>query len=838
MNALFCYSLPFRNRIFVYVQDHNFKRVRSFNNSTQPNLLQSSVSSGVAAQPIAVLATVATIPSTAAAPSSLLAAAALAKPKVSFRDRIKAMQGPSAVVSSPPPPTVDILAIESAVAQAQSAILSPAATLVVNQQQPGPAAVRPRDSSDKLHHPAIASSSSQKASKPPSTLTGAAISLKDKLRLFSHGGSAPTKASVDGDSSLKPWSKLKMATVVSTGGSYSSLNSSSLNEDEPSPTSTTTMLHRTTAAAAATAASDYASDSGLIDTRRARPLQVIRERSGVGSSNDVGESAAAATTAGSDGDYKRPSLRLRRKPSQLMRPLRVQTSTEPKDYQSVDDLSPEYGGLPFVKRLKILNERQRLAALESAIQRQTRSISLDYADGGGGGVGGSCDGTGELAESLIRCHSEASGMVRPKKSSLIDAAAVAAAAAAVSIAARQQTGAAAAFEIPPLLSHMPTHPLCLPPPPTPTPSPPPPPDLQQFSHQPLQQRHRQLHSPASPGDESNETPERRQLKSILKKLSAEKHAEDVQDRLFGQSLMRAPTLEGYVARHSKLAKSVTFNSTLSSPPASARSVLMPDGSDPVTARTHFPHLQNASNNYGQRQPLSPSSHSEHRSEIHTRHHHQQQPLRPSPSTSPTPPQIQRQLLPQQPPVDSPLVSSIHATAMVTTMTLVTPTQTQSSSPSAVHPAIVSKQFVKGTPFVYGNAHISAQTNPSENCVPNRLHFVCPIPKLYPPDSIEDHEYFSEVLHGIKHVIQNHLREVQMSFQDRFLSLQMDVRQRDVVIDQLQHRIRELERLPASSVAGVSGNGRRFDRGSQNEGSTSSSSSSCDTLFAVGVLYCF
>lgn len=54
-----------------------------------------------------------------------------------------------------------------------------------------------------------------------------------------------------------------------------------------------------------------------------------------------------------------------------------------------------------------------------------------------------------------------------------------------------------------------------------------------------------------------------------------------------------------------------------------------------------------------------------------------------------------------------------------------------------------------------------------------------------------------MLLGIKHVIQNHLREVQVKFQDRFLSLELDVRQRDEVITQLQHRIQELEENPST-----------------------------------------
>ena len=73
-------------------------------------------------------------------------------------------------------------------------------------------------------------------------------------------------------------------------------------------------------------------------------------------------------------------------------------------------------------------------------------------------------------------------------------------------------------------------------------------------------------SPLSP--DSTETLERKQLKSILKKLS--------EDRLLQRGgevpeaevkrLRRSQTMEGYVARHGKFLKCVTFNNTLSSPP--------------------------------------------------------------------------------------------------------------------------------------------------------------------------------------------------------------------------------------------------------------------------------
>ncbi|CAH0391864.1 unnamed protein product [Bemisia tabaci] len=95
--------------------------------------------------------------------------------------------------------------------------------------------------------------------------------------------------------------------------------------------------------------------------------------------------------------------------------------------------------------------------------------------------------------------------------------------------------------------------------------------------------------------ESNETQERKHLKSILKKLSSNnlfKKDEEVPQK--NQSdpttaapaakidpnikrLMRAQTFEGFAARHSKLTKSVTFNrDTLQSPPATAASPTVKD----------------------------------------------------------------------------------------------------------------------------------------------------------------------------------------------------------------------------------------------------------------------
>lgn len=174
---------------------------------------------------------------------------------------------------------------------------------------------------------------------------------------------------------------------------------------------------------------------------------------------------------------------------------KISVTEKNKSYISVEDLSPEYGMLPFVKKLKILNERQKLAELENEIKTR-RSSSFDHAN------------SVSEVDKLIRCNSEGSStMKRPTNHSRRN--------------------------------------------------------IFQYGHSIDDSQ--VLLSP-----ESNETMERRNLKSILKKLS-----EDVQEssaycsREF-KKLIRAPTIEGYAARHSKFAKSVTFNrDTLTSPPDSA-----------------------------------------------------------------------------------------------------------------------------------------------------------------------------------------------------------------------------------------------------------------------------
>jgi hypothetical protein len=173
---------------------------------------------------------------------------------------------------------------------------------------------------------------------------------------------------------------------------------------------------------------------------------------------------------------------------------------------SVDDLSLEYSGLPFVKKLKILNERQKLFELQES-GAVLRSASLDSAN----------NFRHFPLEPIARSQSEACD---------------------IDYVLRQREG------YPNLL-----------------------PDVG------VTLRMLRCESPQSPpSPESNETQERRNLKSILKKLSSNSEDSDVlksstTSRIEFRKLMRAQTVEGYAARHSKFAKSVTFNrESLHSPP--------------------------------------------------------------------------------------------------------------------------------------------------------------------------------------------------------------------------------------------------------------------------------
>lgn len=324
---------------------------------------------------------------------------------------------------------------------------------------------------------------------------------------------------------LTPWSKLKLATVVSLGGSYTSLSN---NIAEDSPKLSKTPLKSSMPV-------NLNSNTKVDDPPI--PISAEFKASSLISRDDH-------KTSVSDSELKSDSstVVVKRKP----KPFKL---NEPKNYRSVDDLSPEYSGLPFVKKLKILNERQKLAELESVIQT-TRSLSLDCTDS---------SNSSEMVEILTRSHSEASCMIRPKLNATT---------------------------------------LCSP--------------IASVAPFPNSHHHVKTTHPLSP--ESNETLERKQLKSILKKLSEDRLSQNIAtlkvgDRQDMKRLMRAQTVEGYVARRTKFTKSVTFNHTLSSPPSTTTLTEEPEESlklSPINTQS-YPPVFSPSPNQSQKSILTQSN---------------------------------------------------------------------------------------------------------------------------------------------------------------------------------------------------------------------------------------
>ncbi|XP_063833215.1 uncharacterized protein LOC135082356 isoform X2 [Ostrinia nubilalis] len=320
-----------------------------------------------------------------------------------------------------------------------------------------------------------------------------------------------------------------------------------------------------------------------------------------------------------------------------------------KKYRSIDDLSPEYGGLPFVKKLKILNERQKLAELEQVVK--FRSSSLD------------CTSSSEdlLCDTLTRSHSEGSTMYKRK--------------------------------------------------------------------------FKRKSSDAIGCHESNETLERRTLKSILKKLSEDVTPSESPERTNElRRLIRAPTLEGYAARHSKFAKSVTFHRhTLPSPPGSA----------PVDSNADMFRI-----------PDEPQ-------------------LSPLSMTDPDSDSVFLDNPPSKPPSET-----VPSNQQEYGLNI----RPEYDLPQNIDPMYDLKSLRPEEIKV-----------PSEKPKLTIISAVANQRKLL-RGSLEEQEYFGEVLLGIKQVIQGHLHDVQGKFQERFNSLENEVKKRDEIISQLQKRIQELERL--------------------------------------------
>lgn len=233
-----------------------------------------------------------------------------------------------------------------------------------------------------------------------------------------------------------------------------------------------------------------------------------------------------------------------------------------KNYGSIDDLSPEFSRLPFIKKLKILNERQKIAEL--------LTIKSGTA--------------GMLTRSTSEGSSEIPHDVPPESDTMYS----------VLMGRRTQSSSGQYGQPPGGRRQEPPFQLPLPSPSSSSSSSPEGDGKRDLKEAPAapddepiripaesnmaailsegpteetpskdQRESPQASPPHSP--ESNETPERRHLKSILKTLakSNEKEAEaesvdEPQPDLDESLLLKEPTIAGYAARHRKFSKNVTF----------------------------------------------------------------------------------------------------------------------------------------------------------------------------------------------------------------------------------------------------------------------------------------
>ncbi|CAG9559415.1 unnamed protein product [Danaus chrysippus] len=537
------------------------------------------------------------------------------KPKVSFKDRILHVQGHVPSVSQPP----NKVALEST-------------TIVVEATQ--------KSDSNLISIPQSV------VSKIKSPAKSVGSSFRDKFKLLQGGGSdkesdsssnekiklqnitpeaSQSKESQEDSKNKKPWNKLKRAAISSETKSKSVLDDKTESETE----------------IIESAAGNLAEGSvnvciPIINTTE---LVSVDKANAESSFDGAAIDKAIAVPETSKGVLGKPVDLLTLSPKSLSKTTDSITSSEcsqltkDKRYRSIDDLSPEYGGLPFVKKLKILNERQKLVELENVIK--FRSSSLDNTS----------SSEDLLGDTLTRSHSESSTMDKRKY------------------------------------------------------------------------KRKSLDSVGS--HESNETLERRTLKSILKKLSEDvTPAESPERNNELKRLIRAPTIEGYAARHSKFAKSVTFNRhTLPSPPSSASE--MPDDVFEL----------------------------------------------------PTP--IETAPLQEQ----------------------VTPAAEQTFTETDIEPEVRNDYGLQqniDTTYDYKSLRPGDIRVPAPKKKLTIISAVANQRSLW-KGSLEEQEYYGELLLGIKQVMQSHLQEIQGKFRESFCSLENEVRKRDEIISQLQKRIQELEK---------------------------------------------
>ncbi|XP_022231114.2 uncharacterized protein LOC111080041 [Drosophila obscura] len=727
--------------------------------------------------------------------------------KVSFKQKIQQMQGGGASGSSPspstgaiakkePPRSLPLIAKHATALPLPPAILAEETALGVIGGSGG--GVGPGQAL------AIATIS-KKVTKPSQKL------------------STPMQSDTDTDGTpiSKPWSKLKLATLMSS--SYTSLTNCSP-DDLATPLKNYSLSNIPQQMEATVQAQSQSLSRPRHHSARSSSRSP-RHAHGHGHGHD---STSNTSSPASQASTKRECLRLQKPEQQL--PDGELAEPRRKFYQSVFDLSPEYSGLPFVKRLKILNERQKLAELEKALQ--TRSFSLDCSKSDQGG-------NLPITESLYRCYSDTSGIYSQFLSAYESTTS------STSISTNTSASASASASAS---------------------------DTGNSRHGQMQY----VPLPLSP--ESNETVERRKLKSILKKLQKGggpssgsggsgngngSGGGDAQDEATATA-----TATAHAHAHAS-SRGLLAEPTLEGPPASAKEegqFAAFGGASGVAHSQHSQHSQHAiaispSNGNGNGKSASNASGNGMGSAPFTSNPTYPFPIAVplslpatethiwsptltlvTPTNSPqesfayelqTQSQSQQQPHLQFPPppvlegsdgglvagVGSASTSSALGAAASSTLSSLSAAgaaggaaaaastsyvvECSSSSVSSKSNQILSQNtafHAQSTTSTDLNLNLQLRQNTTTSNTNSALAGASSSQGLRPEGFPEAQDYFNQILSGINHVIKTHMNEMHSKFETQFSSMAGEVHRRDAIIAQLQLKLRSIEQKSSSAAS--------------------------------------
>ncbi|KAM8719147.1 hypothetical protein ACLKA7_011799 [Drosophila subpalustris] len=620
---------------------------------------------------------------------------------------------------------------------------------------------------------------------PISTISKKVIKPSRKLN-------TPMQSDTDTDGTpIKPWSKLKLATLMSS--SYTSLTNCSPDADADLDTpiknyslSNIPQLMDGTA-------------TGLTMGGRPRHHSARSARSprhGHSYSHGHGHASSSSTCSSSiqsTVSTARECLRLNKPEQKLPEGAGVAANGERKFYQSVFDLSPEYCGLPFVKRLKILNERQKLAELEKALQ--TRSFSLDCSK--------STSNNNEvpITESLYRCYSDTSGIYSQFLSTYESTTS------STSISTNTSASASASAS------------------------------ASDGNYQKLQGQQKQLqqleYMPLSP--ESNETVERRKLKSILKKLHKEAGDGDGNGVGDGDGAQDE-------AKASALTRGLLTEPTLEGPPASAKEEGHYAALGGGGGRGNLTSIALSNNN-----KLATVGNG---NDMETGTGTGTYPSRSTVITASDPSgSVWSPTLALVTPTNSPQESFAFEPQLGGVIAGVGSASTSSASAAAsasTSYVVECSAMSSSNKILSQNTEFHAQSTTStdlnlnlqlrQNTRNSLSGGEGQVPKLegFP----EAQDYFNQILSGINEVIKTHMNEMHSKFETQFSSMAGEVRRRDAIIAQLQLKLRTIEqkstsasssrRLKREKLSQIS-----VDDDEPGEQDNSSSGSSAELLFMRG-----